>query len=294
MYPGAEANESAMSEVRPHLKAGLFGRGIAASRTPRMHNSEGARLGLDYEYQLFDFDRLGLADSDLPRLLAKARRDGFAGINVTHPFKERAIANVDRLDTDAAAIGAVNTVVFGDDGAVGHNTDCWGFAESFRRSLRAPPLAEVVLLGAGGAGMAVGKALLELGTEHLTIVDTAPAKAARLVERLGISFGEARVGSGADAKIALMHADGLVNATPVGMSKYPGMPVERGWLRPDLWLVDLIYFPAETELLRTARRAGCQTLSGAGMAVFQAVKAFELITGAAPDADHMARHFRED
>lgn len=290
----AEADENAKSEVRPNLRAGLFGRGIGASRTPRMHNSEGARLGLDYEYRLFDFDRLGLADSDFPRLLAKVRRDGFAGINVTHPFKERVIANLDRLSTDAAAIGAVNTVVFGNDGAVGHNTDCWGFMESFRQGLKTPRLTEVVLIGAGGAGMAVGRALLELGTEHLTIMDAAPAKAARLVETLGTSFGKERVSNCADGKTALAHADGLVNATPVGMAKYPGMPVERSWLRPDLWVADVIYFPAETELLRTARRVGCQTLPGAGMAIFQAVRAFELITGVAPDADQMARHFRED
>jgi quinate/shikimate dehydrogenase (NAD+) len=290
----AEADENAKSEVRPNLRAGLFGRGIGDSRTPRMHNSEGARLGLDYEYRLFDFDRLGLADSDLPRLLAEVRRDGFAGINVTHPFKERVIAYLDRLSADAAAIGAVNTVVFGNDGAVGYNTDCWGFAESFRRGLKAPRVAEVVLVGAGGAGMAVGRALLELGTEHLTIMDAAAAKSARLVETLGISFGGERVSNGADAKTVLAHADGLVNATPVGMAKYPGMPVERSWLRPDLWVADVIYFPAETELLRTARRAGCQTLPGAGMAIFQAVMAFELITGATPDADQMARHFRED
>jgi shikimate dehydrogenase len=289
----AGAEESAKSEVRPDLRAGLFGRGIGASRTPRMHTLEGARLGLDYEYRLFDFDRLVLSDSDLPRLLAEARRDGFAGINVTHPFKERVIAYLDLLSPDAAAIGAVNTVVFGDDGAVGHNTDCWGFSESFRRGLKRPRLAKVVLIGAGGAGMAVGKALLELGTEHLTIMDVAAAKAGRLAATLTASFGKERVSKGRDPETALAHADGLVNATPVGMAKYPGMPVDQSWLRPNLWVADLIYFPAETELLRTARSAGCQTLPGAGMAIFQAVKAFELITGVAPDAEQMARHFRE-
>lgn len=290
----AEAKESAKREARAVLRAGLIGRGIGDSRTPRMHNSEGARLGLNYEYRLFDFDRLGLLDSDLPCLLAKVRREGFTGLNITHPFKERVIANLDHLSADAAAIGAVNTVVFGSEGAVGYNTDCWGFAESFRRGLKAPRLAEVVLIGAGGAGMAVGRALLELGTEHLTILDVAAAKAARLVETLGTSFGKERASNGTDGETALAHADGLVNATPVGMAKYPGMPIERTWLKPDLWVADVIYFPAETELLRTARLAGCQTLAGAGMAIFQAVKAFELITGVTPDSDQMAHHFLGD
>jgi quinate/shikimate dehydrogenase (NAD+) len=287
----AEADESAKGAVRPNLRAGLLGRGIGASRTPRMHTAEGARLGLSYEYRLFDFDRLGLADSDLPSVLTEARRDGFAGLNVTHPFKERVIAHLDVLSTDAAAIGAVNTVVFDGGHAVGHNTDCWGFAESFRRGLNAPRLSEVVLIGAGGAGMAVGRALLELQTEHLTIVDDAEGKSKRLAEILGAAFGREHVSSDADRETALTHANGLVNATPVGMAKYPGMPVERTWLRPDIWIADVIYFPAETELLCTARRIGCQILPGAGMAIFQAVKAFELITGVAPDADQMARHF---
>ena len=83
----------------------------------------------------------------------------------------------------------------------------------------------------------------------------------------------------------------MVNATPLGMAKYPGVPLDPDWLRPEMWVADIVYFPAETELLRRARAAGCETLPGAGMAVFQAVRAFELITGQAPDRDQMARHF---
>jgi shikimate dehydrogenase len=83
-----------------------------------------------------------------------------------------------------------------------------------------------------------------------------------------------------------------VNATPVGMAKYPGTPVDAAWLRPDLWVADIIYFPAETELLSAAAAAGCDTLTGEGMAIFQAVRAFQLITGATPDSGEMARHFR--
>ncbi len=282
--------DSATAGARLVLRAGLLGRGIEASRSPRMHTAEGARLGLRYEYRLFDFDGLGLGDVELPSLVRELQREGYSGLNITHPFKERVIPVLDGLSPDAGAIGAVNTVVFRQDEAIGYNTDCWGFAESFRRGLEQPRLEEVVLVGAGGAGMAVAKALLDLGVRKLKIFDTDRTRASRLIERLSARHG--RVADVSSLKEALPGADGLVNATPVGMAKYPGMPVEPDSLRPGLWVADIVYFPAETELLRAARAAGCQTLSGEAMAIFQAVMAFELITGVAPDAEEMAHHFR--
>jgi shikimate dehydrogenase len=86
-------------------------------------------------------------------------------------------------------------------------------------------------------------------------------------------------------------ADGMVNTTPLGMAKYPGMAVPADLLRPDLWVADIVYFPLETELLRKARARGCRTMPGGGMAVFQAVGAFRLFTGLEPDAERMLRHF---
>ena len=114
---------------------GLVGRGISSSRSPRMHEREGERLGLRYTYVLIDFDRYGLADDALGAVIAAAAERGFAGLNVTHPFKQAIIATSTDLSPDAAAIGAVNTVVFDGGRRTGHNTDCWGFAESFRQGL---------------------------------------------------------------------------------------------------------------------------------------------------------------
>jgi shikimate dehydrogenase len=87
--------------------------------------------------------------------------------------------------------------------------------------------------------------------------------------------------------------DGVVNTTPLGMAKYPGMPVPANLLRPDLWVADIVYFPLETELLHQARVRGCRTMSGGGMAVFQAVGAFRLFTELEADAERMLRHFEE-
>jgi shikimate dehydrogenase len=271
---------------------GLVGRGIGSSRSPIMHEREGARLGLDYVYRLVDFDRLGLDDTALGAVIAAAEELGFSGLNVTHPFKQSVVQFLTELAPDAAAIGAVNTVVFKDGRRIGHNTDSWGFAESFRESMTGCGLDHVLQLGAGGAGAAVAHALLELGGAHLALVDTAPSRAEQLAESLNARFGR-RVAVLTSTDTAFAHASGVVNTTPVGMAKYPGLPFAPGLLSPRHWVAEIIYFPAETALLRLARERGCRTLSGLGMAVNQALRAFELFTGIKPDKAAMTRYFAE-
>src|SRR5262249_47783884 len=113
----------------------------------------------------------------------------------------------------------------------------------------------------------------------------------RLGQDLWARLGAGRARAVDDAAAAVRGADGIVNSTPLGMAKYPGMPLARELLRSDLWVVDIVYFPLETELLRTARALGCRTMGGGGMAVFQAAHAFRLFSGLGPDAERMIRHF---
>ena len=273
------------------ILAGLIGSGIQASRSPSLHEREGAEQGLRYIYKIIDIAALGLAPDALPELLTAARRFGFAGLNITHPCKQTVIPLLDALSPDARALGAVNTVVFENGRAIGHNTDWSGFAESFRRELADVARGRVVQFGAGGAGAAVAHALLTLGVDRLTIIDTDAARAAELAAALGDRFGAGRAVAGADVADAVGGADGIVNTTPLGMAKYPGMPLAASLLHPRLWVADIVYFPLETELLRAARACGCRTMSGGGMAVFQAVGAFRLFAGVEPDAERMLRHF---
>jgi shikimate dehydrogenase len=279
------------ASAKPVL-VGLIGSGIQASRTPAMHEREGAELGLRYIYKLIDLDALHLGPEALPELVTAARRMGFAGLNVTYPCKQAVIPLLDELTPDAAALGAVNTVVFRDGRSVGHNTDWWGFAESFKRELADVARKRVVQFGAGGAGAAVAHALLTLGVEQLVIVDTDQERAARLAAELCGRFGAGRAAPVADLAEAVAGADGVVNTTPVGMAKYPGMALPAHLLHQGLWVADIVYFPLETELLRTARALGCRTMGGGGMAVFQAVGAFRLFTGVEPDPERMRRHFQ--
>jgi shikimate dehydrogenase len=278
-------------DSRPAFLAGLIGAGIQASRTPAMHEREGAEQGLRLIYRLIDLDALGLASADLPDLLTAAERMGFAGLNITFPCKQAVIPLLHELSPDARALGAVNTVVLRDGRRTGHNTDGSGFAEGFRRGLPGVARARVVQLGAGGAGAAVAHALLAEGVGRLSIADVDAARARALAEDLNARFGDGRAEACGDLPAAMAAADGLVNCTPVGMAKLPGLPLPVELLRSALWVAEIVYFPLETELLRAARALGCRTLDGGGMAVFQAAGAFRLFTGIAPDAERMLRHF---
>jgi shikimate dehydrogenase len=236
--------------------------------------------------------QLGLEDDALGSVIAAAEDLGFTGLNVTHPFKQGVVPFLTALAPDAAAIGAVNTIVFKDGRRTGHNTDSWGFAESFRESMAGCRLDRVLQLGAGGAGAAVAYALLDLDAARLALFDTAANRAVQLADRLNARF-PGRVEIATDIAAAFAQAAGVVNATPVGMAKYPGLPFAPELLSSRHWVAEIIYFPAETALLRLARELGCRTLSGLGMAVNQAVRAFELFTAIAPDRAFMTRHFAE-
>ncbi|ATR21873.1 Shikimate 5-dehydrogenase [Roseomonas mucosa] len=278
---------------RQTVLCGLIGHGIQASLTPAMHEREGDEQGLRSQYKLIDLQVLGLGVEALPELLQAAGRMGFTGLNITYPCKQAVIPLLDELSPDAAALGAVNTVLLRDGRRIGHNTDWSGYAEAFRRNMDGVALDRVVQLGAGGAGVAVAHALLTMGVGQLTIQDMDPARAQALAASLSERFGAGRAVACADLPAAMAAANGLVHCTPTGMAAHPGLPLPAELLRPALWVSEIVYFPLETELLRTARALGCRTLSGGGMAVFQAVQAFRLFTWREPDPERMLRHFAE-
>ena len=273
------------------LLLGLIGSGIGQSLTPAMQEEEARAQGLCLHYQLIDLDRSASGAAQLPALIAAARTMGFAGLNITYPCKQAVIPSLDDLSDEASAMGAVNTVVFKQGQAIGHNTDGSGWAWGFRRALPQADLSRVVLLGTGGAGSAIAHAVLRLGAGHLMLVDTDGARAQALADPLNARYGAGRVSAGTDAAQVLPGATGLIHATPTGMAKLPGLPLDAGLLRPGLWVAEIVYFPLETALLKAARAAGCPVSDGGGMAVGQAVRAFELFTGRTADATRVRGHF---
>lgn len=282
-----------MAETLPKsLKAGLIGSGIQASLTPAMHVKEGAAQGLRYEYELIDLAQLGLTPAALPQLLNDAEASGLCGLNITHPCKQVIIPYLDELSDEARALGAVNTVVLRNGKRFGHNTDWWGFAESFRRGLPGADLDAALQIGAGGAGVATAFAILSLALKTLTVFDREPERALQLAQNMSLLFPEATIRASDDISDAMRNSAGLIHATPTGMAKYPGIPLSPDLLQPRHWIAEIVYFPLETELLREAKKRGCRILDGGGMAVFQAVGAFRLFTGIEPDAARMLEHFR--
>ncbi|WP_233560124.1 shikimate dehydrogenase [Teichococcus wenyumeiae] len=276
---------------RPQLLLGLIGAGIQLSRTPAMHEAEGAAQGFNTLYRLIDLDQLRLGPDALPELLTAAERMGFSGLNITYPCKQEVIPHLHELSDEARELGAVNTVVLREGRRIGHNTDASGFAESFRRQLPGVPLGRAVQLGAGGAGAAVAHAALRLGAGQLHLFDQDPARAEALAASLVARFGPGRAQAGGELKAALAAADGLIHATPTGTAEHPGLPLPAEWLHPALWVAEIVYFPLETALLRAARALGCRTAHGGGMAVFQAADAFRHFTRREPDAARMTETF---
>ena len=285
--------EREQSHAARAVHVGLIGAGIQHSSSPALHMDEGRALGLDYRYDILDLDRMAGGADALASLLDDVQSQGFAGVNVTYPCKQSVIPLLDELSEDARSLQSVNTVVFRSGRRIGHNTDWWGFAESFRRGMADVLRDRVVLVGAGGAGSAVGYAMLQLGAKSLQIFDVDPARARTLAARHAELFPRANVAAIDDLTRALRSADGLVHASPTGMAKLPGIPVPPASLRPPLWVAEVVYVPLETELLRVARHQGCRTLDGGGMAVFQAAMAFEQFCGRRPDAERMLRRFNE-
>ncbi len=285
------ATDSPLSDGGSTVLLGLIGRGIQLSRSPAMHESQGQALGLRVVYRLFDTALMGSEPGMLGRLVDAAAVCGFAGLNITIPWKKEVIASLDELTPHARRIGAVNTVVFRDGRKSGHNTDVTGFADGFAAQLGDVDRHAALLIGAGGAGCAIGHALLDAGVGRLAVHDIDGAGAAALVAELNGHHGQGRALVAQDLAATIARVDGVVNASPVGMASHPGSPVNAAWLSSQHWVADAIYVPLETELIRAARAAGCRTMDGSAMAVHQAMHAFELFTGRAASLAHMQSTF---
>jgi shikimate dehydrogenase len=273
------------------LLTGLIGAPIAHSASPAMHERAAEALGLRGHYQLIEV--AGADAGGLAMMLEGVRRLGFAGVNVTFPYKEAVVPLLDELAPGAAAMGAVNTVVVKGNRLIGHNTDTTGFARAVA-PLLAPTGNAVAVIGTGGVGKAIAFALASLEVTDLRIFDSEPARAEKLAALLARQGG-AKVTSRVSASVedALDGATGLVNGTPVGMLPNRGIPVPATLLRENLWVADAVYSPLITPLLAAAQAKGARIMTGRELAIYQAADAFELFTGLAPSTEVMGEAFDE-
>jgi shikimate dehydrogenase len=270
---------------------GLIGSNIQNSLSPVLHEDAFEAAGIRGHYHLMDLDVL--QQTDLGGMLESVRRLGFAGVNFTHPYKEAVIPFLDMLSSEARQIGAVNTVVIGKDGGTaGHNTDRIGFRRAFIEEF-GEKLAErlvVLLLGAGGAGRAVAFALIDLGVRTLFIYDKVKSRAAALCADIE-DFAPGRSEIADNLADVASSAAGIVNATPIGMLGYSGVPIAPELVSETHWAADVIYTPLETQFITTARAKGSRVMRGDGLCVHQAAEAFRHFTGLVPDIVRMHRVF---
>ena len=181
-------------------------------------------------------------------------------------------------------LGAANTLVFKGDRVSGHNTDYTGFLSAWRANMGEAAPGRVAMAGAGGVAAALAPALLELGAEEIALWDIDPAKAAALKAKLD---GPVRVVNSADAIGATHEADGLVNATALGMAEYPGMAFALKAIGKQCWAFDAVYTPPETLFLETTRAAGLTVISGFELFKHMALRSFAAYTGVTPDQTAM-------
>jgi shikimate dehydrogenase len=274
------------SAANGRFLTGLLGAPIAHSASPAMHERAAEALGGRCHYQLIEI--AGADCAELATLLDGIRRLGFAGINVTFPYKEAVVDLLDDLSPGARAIGAVNTVVVRDGRLTGHNTDTSGFARAVEPLVTASGRGPVAVIGTGGVGKAIAFALAGLGVSEIRIFDTDTAKATQLADQLRDKHS---VRVAADAEDAVAGAAGLVNGTPVGMLPNVGMPVAEALLHAEMWVADAVYSPLWTPLLNAAKAKGAKVMTGRDLAIYQAADAFALFTGLAPSTDEMGIAF---
>ncbi|MBP0444164.1 shikimate dehydrogenase [Roseomonas sp. SSH11] len=256
---------------------GLLGYPIAHSAAPAMMEAAGSAVGLDIRLHLIE-----VADAPperLRRILDGIRLIGFAGINVTFPYKQSVIPFLDAMDPGASQIGAVNLVTVRDGGLTGHNTDATGFLSGLRETIgEAVTSGPAVLVGAGGAGRAIAWALAQAGVPEVRVLDQDRSRAESLA-RDASGWGGGRFVAAPDAASAMAGAQGLLNASPAGMLPDCSSPVDTGLLRKGMWVADAVYHPPLTPLLAAAQAKGCALMPGRAMSVAQAEDGFRLFTG---------------
>jgi len=277
----------ASSPERQKFLTGLIGAPIAHSASPAMHEQAAQALGARCEYRLIEV--AGAGRDELRALLDDVRRLGFAGVNVTFPYKEAVVPLLDDLSPQARAIGAVNTVVVRAGRLIGYNTDASGFERAIGQfSAASPGDAVVALIGAGGVGKAIAFALAARGFAAIHVFDADRSKAEHLAAQLR-SHRDLRVTDSVED--ALCGATGLINATPQGMLPNRATPVPDALLHRGLWVADAVYFPLWTPLLLAAKAEGCEVMTGRELAIWQAADAFELFTGLKPSITGMGNAF---
>lgn len=257
---------------------GIIGNPVAHSLSPVMHNAAFATLSLNGIYVPMPVQNVVDGLKGLAAL-------GFTGVSITVPHKETVMKYLDEIDPVARRIGAVNTLLFRshpDSGAIvsrGFNTDWLGSNLALAEQMKLED-SRILILGAGGAAKAVGFGLVEAGAE-VVICNRSKERGQELAQWLGCRFC-------ATDQLAGIQADGLINTTSVGMEPHAdAIPIDPDLLAGFSVVMDIVYAPLATTLLKKAAAAGCRTIDGLSMLLYQGAVQFKIWTGKQPPQDVM-------
>ena len=269
----------------------VIGNPIEHSLSPPMHNAAYKQMGMDYVYVAFKIEK-----DNLSHLIESAKTMGLVGLNVTIPYKTDIIEYLDEVDDTARRINAVNTIRFKDGMAKGYNTDGTGAVKSIEKYTELKN-KKVLVLGAGGASKAITFTLLNHGINSLTIANRSRDNAIQLIDNLKKQTGFDQI-SYVDIEKAdtiLEDVDIIINTTPIGM--YPNVdadtPIKTEKINENHVVMDIIYNPLETKLLKNAKDNGATTISGTNMLINQGITAFEIFTDRTPSYESFEKALLE-
>ena len=261
--------------------AGIAGWPVTYSRSPRLHGFWLQRHEIDGAYV-----PLRIPPGTFPIAIRGLVAAGFAGANVTIPYKLAAFEICDTVDESARRAGAVNTLVFNEGQIAGSNTDGYGFVANLRSFGIDPAAGPALLVGAGGSARAVAAALQDAGAS-VTVANRTHSRAEALARDLpGLRVVEWEARNAVLTESAL-----VVNATPLGMVGHAALDLDLTRASPSLAVADNVYVPLETPLLAAARARGLRTVDGLGMLLHQAVPGFRAWFGVEPQVDEELRRF---
>ncbi len=271
------------------MKLGLIGKNINTSQAPDIHQKLGELFDIPLTYELFDLrDR---DDNYLSEHILNIQNKGFAGVNITFPFKEEVLKYADIINQSSLNIKSSNTLIFKTD-IIAENTDYTGFLRTYKFHFGKIKPKKTLVLGGGGVGRAITFALGSLGVEHIYLYEKDKVKGKVLRQDLGLFKINCTLIDCNQLKKIISQVQGIVNCTPLGHHDFPGCPL--GELMPinNHWIFDAVYTPAKTTLLKKGEKVRAKIISGIDLFIFQALDAFLLFTAERIDKNEISKHIQ--
>lgn len=275
--------------MRRELKLGLLGNGIGKTQSKKLHELIGQLYDIDATYHLMDLQ--DKQNANIKEELARCEQERFDGVNVTHPYKIESFKGIKLMDGFPKGLTSINTVVFKDT-LIADNTDYLGFMQAYKNQFPNTKPGKVLMLGAGGVGLAIAFGLYKLEASEIIIQDMNEELKNSLLETL-TSIGVNARALKDDLVTEMKNADGLINATPLGMFQYPGCAFPSEGFANQKWSFDAVYTPVNTLFLQTCSDHNITTISGFKLFLYQGVEGFKRFSGLDIDAKLVEEKFLE-